>query len=73
MSKIENIIEYCNDCQYCTQYTHEDKHLPDKIYSIFLCEHADIEYVMVANPVSSEKDIDIPEFCPLETYSPRKS
>ena len=67
MKKIENIIEICNDCQYCIKYT---RTFVSTIFSVFICEHPDKKCgTLLANASSRENDINIPDNCPLENYS----
>lgn len=69
MAKIENVINHCTECRYCSKYEKNAS-------QIFICEHnpegdhiPKAPFLIVAKYGRIGDKINIPDNCPLETYN----
>lgn len=62
MKKIENIIESCKDCCFCLRYKHPQEYRG----TAFICDNTNPQRLILID--KSLERIDIPDWCPLETY-----
>ncbi len=67
MKKIENIIDNCKDCCFCLRY----KHPQECRGTAFICDNTNPQRLIVID--KSFERIDIPDWCPLETYKEPQS
>ncbi len=63
MKKIENIIESCKDCCFCLRYKHPQEYRG----TAFICDNTKPQRLILID--KSPERIDIPDWCPLETYN----